>query len=691
MSGMGIYGLSGSGIDVDSMVRMGMMSKQNDYDRMYKKEVKNEWKKEAYTNMYQELNTFNSSTMYNYKLSSTSSPMTATSSNSAVATAVANADAATMTHTVNVTATASNAYLLTNGTLDRKNKSEPKSIYLKDLLFEAGEQATEAAKAKTNGSEKLLSFTIADGDGKNAKKQEISFTYSDIFTNNLTLNDLTSRINQSGVNIKATYDSANDAFSLYQKTGGSANQIIITNTASDKASSEAINRGQDLIERLNLGAVTQTLDAAGNLTSQLSEELSFSENEGNSTIDDNQSTYTSMATMSADTTLGTLFNVAASDGSLKFTIATASGSKHIELADASTATVTDLIDKLNDDGLKIDAQLDDSGRLVIKSTADTPENISFTVANTDTSKSAENARNLLNALGITDEANKLVAKSTGFNVAGTDAKVTIDGRTYTSDTAKVTVGNVTYSLASKGATTVTVNQDTDKLIENVKQFVEDYNKMLDKLNDMYYETQYKDYDVLTQTQEKGMSKEQIDKWNEKAKSGLLYHDSTIGKIISEMRQAIYTPVESVDSKYNSMMAIGISSTTDRGHLSLDEDKLKKALNADPNCVRQILTSTGEVTDNKGKTTTDYGREGVAQRISDSLFNNLKTMRSYAGTSTEPDDNSELGNLIRELQTKMSNFKTMMSAYEDMLYKKYDAMEIAIQRMSVSLGYITGGN
>ena len=215
--------------------------------------------------------------------------------------------------------------------------------------------------------------------------------------------------------------------------------------------------------------------------------------------------------------------------------------------------------------------------------------------------------------------------------------------------------------------------------------------MLDKLNELYYEEQYKDYDVLTQNQEKSMTKDQIDKWNEKAKSGLLNHNSTVGKIISDMRQAIYTPVDSVDSKYNTLMSIGISSSTDRGHLSLDEDKLKKAINDDPNCVRQLLTSTGEVTDSKGKTSTDYGKEGVAQRISDSLFNNLKTMRSYAGTSTEIDDSSELGNLIRDMQTKMSNFKTMMTAFENTLYKKYDAMEIAIQRMSVSLGYITGGN
>ena len=72
-------------------------------------------------------------------------------------------------------------------------------------------------------------------------------------------------------------------------------------------------------------------------------------------------------------------------------------------------------------------------------------------------------------------------------------------------------------------------------MENVKKFVEDYNTMLDKLNSLYNEKQYSDYDVLTKSQENGMTADQISKWNEKAKSGLLYHDQTLGKIISNLR------------------------------------------------------------------------------------------------------------------------------------------------------------
>ena len=58
---------------------------------------------------------------------------------------------------------------------------------------------------------------------------------------------------------------------------------------------------------------------------------------------------------------------------------------------------------------------------------------------------------------------------------------------------------------------------------------------------------------------------------------------------------------------------------------------------------------------------------------------------------ETADGSTLGTLIENLKTKMSDFKVQMTAYENLLYDKYDAMETAIQRLGVQMGYITGGN
>lgn len=568
MSTTGIYGLSGSGIDVDSMVKVGMMTKQNQYDKMYKEEIKNEWMKEAYANLYSDLNTFNQSTLSNYKMSSVTSPMLADSSSTSVTTAVANADAASMTHTVTVSSLATNAYLQTNKDGITRNASTDKdkstSIYLKDILYSASDLASQMTTYNGMSEEAqgnvALSFTISDGDTSKSgsgTSKEISFTYKELFSDNLTLNDLATKIKNSGVNVQASYDSVNDSFAIYQKTGGKANQI---NLSVGTGTTDAEVRASTLLNNLNLAAVT------------------------------------------TDKTTG-------------------------------TQSLTDLAD--------------------------------FSSLNTSSSTS------------------------------GTNGTAIIDGKQYDTTSSKVTVANVTYTLTGKGTSTVSVTQDTDKIVENVKQFVTDYNKMIDSLNDKYYEKQYSDYGVLTKSQESAMTQDQITKWNEKAKSGLLYHDSTLGKVISSMREALYTPVDSASGNYNTMMSIGITSSTDQGHITLDETKLKKALAAEPNCVREIFSNSGDTTttaaDGTTTTTTDYKSEGVMNRISDMLYTNLKTMKSYSGDSTETSDGSTLGDLIENLKTKMSDFKTQMDAYQEALYDKYDAMESAIQQLSVQLGYITGGN
>ena len=694
MSTHGIYGLSGSGIDVDSMVKVGMMTKQSQYDKMYKQEVKNEWIKEAYSDLYTDLNTFNTTTLSSYKMSSKTSPMLASSSSATVATATANADAASMSHTVNVSALASNAYLLTGEEkLTRANMSDSAktSIYLKDMLFTEAQQTdlqNQLNRDSTLGTQALVSFNIADGTGANATSQTISFTYNDIFSSGQTLNDLVSKINASGVNIKASFDNTNDSFSLYQKTGGEANKIILS-VANDGLA--ASTNGKTLLGNLNLHSVTNTTDASGNRTSTLSSsEINLdAATTGTSEVGGAQTSYTGATKTANDALLSTLFKAQDGSKSATFTV----NGKTVTIDDVTTKKVSDLIVAINDSGAGVTATLASDGQLTVASD-DKTTNVVFGVSSSATDAASANGRSLLNGLNFVS-GKELTADTYGASTAGTSATATIDGKKYTSDTGKVMVGGVTYTLNAMGATTVSVSQDTDTLVKNVQSFVDDYNKMIDALNTKYYEKQYSDYGVLTKSQESAMTADQITKWNEKAKSGLLYHDQTLGKIISSMRQALYTPVDSVTSNYNTMMSIGISSSTDQGHIKLDTDKLKAALAADPDCVRQLFANSGDVTktnaDGTTTTTTDYDSEGVLNRISDALYTNLKTMKSYAGNSTETSDGSTLGTLIETLKTKMSDFKTQMDAYEEALYDKYDAMETAIQRLGTQLGYITGGN
>lgn len=304
-------------------------------------------------------------------------------------------------------------------------------------------------------------------------------------------------------------------------------------------------------------------------------------------------------------------------------------------------------------------------------------------------------------LGLAQSATDVAQKYQ--TTAGSNAMVNIDGKNYDLDTNVKTVAGVTYTFNSPtepGKTaTVTVNQDTDTIVDNVKKFVEAYNTLLDSLNDKLSEERYSDYKPLTKEQEAEMTEEQIKKWNEKAKSGLLYHDANIRSIVSDMREALYTPVDAVDSKYNSLSAIGITTNTTKGHITLDEDKLRTALADDPDCVYQLFASDQDSSYISGTTSTnklssyekksDYRNTGVANRLYNLMGTHMSSLESYGGVSTSTDDQSYLGKLITNMQTRMDAFKTLMKSYESKLYDKYDAMEVALSKLGTQLSYITG--
>lgn len=589
MGANGIYGLSGSGLDIESLVKMGMMNKQNQYDKMYQTQLKQTWVKEAYNTVYTDVKAFKES-MSTFKMQSNMSAMQATSSNNDVVSVTANGAAAAMNHKITVEQVASNAYLMTaNGQkIDRANNSAANSAYLKDVLF-SGDATKTTVDGQTSylvkndttgkndtfkGSDVAISIEVQDGnevdsDGKPVT-HKVEFTYDQIFGDNKTLNDLATAFSNSGANVQGGYDTVNDSFSLYNKTSGSANKIGL------KATNET---SKELLDKLHLASY----DGQNN-------------------------------------TLGS---------------------------------------------------------------------------------------------AITFETDKMNVAATGTN-----AKATIDGKTYESDTNKLNVANVIYNfngVSAKNAdgtyqaSTISVSQDTDKIVDNVKKFVETYNTLIDSLNTKYREEKNTDYKPLTKKQESEMTESQINKWNEKAKSGLLYHDNNIYSIISDMREALYTEVDAVDTvltdargnkySYNSMSSIGITSSTNQGHITLDEEKLKKALTEDPDCVYQLFASdqdstyiSGSTNKNQSDTYTsksDYLNTGIANRLYNSMTTNIRNLESYAGTSKETDDESYLGKLITNMNTKMTSFQTLMKSYESKLYKKYDAMEVALSKLGAQLSYITG--
>lgn len=607
----GIYGLSGSGLDIESMVKVGMMSKQNEYDKMAQKFTKNEWTKTAYLDLNNQITTFNMSTLSQYKMSSTMNAKTVEYSSTAFK-AVANAGAGTMTHKVKVEELGSNAHLISTGGLKRVNTTsgtvDKTSIKLKDLLFNRLEtyDSTDASgntvtKVKghvasydfqdLNMSDSAVSFFLSDGVTKNSdgslKKVEITFSFEDVINGDVTMNDLASKISNAGLNIKASYDAVNETFSMYNSKGGDDNKITITT---------ATNIGTSPVRNYH-----------GTVAAQFFNNLSMYQ------------------------------------------------SVNGELYGANSTTTKD------------------------------------------------NGGKALNFGGHNKTA----------GISGTSGSIRVDGVSYATTDNKVTVGGVTYTALERmddtaPSATVSVTQDVDSIVDKVKSFVTDYNKLLSTLYEKYDEKPETGYTPLTQSQKDGMKEEQIEKWEAKAKKGLLYHDQTLGKIINEMRESIYTTVDGVEGKYNSAYSIGISTTGLKGQLTLDEDKLRAALAEDSDSVYNVFAKLDEgekvavknadgtyATDENGdivyNTVERSSYNGIAQRLGDIFQTAMKNIKTRAGSSADITEDSDLNTLLRNLQTKMSNFKKMMNSFEDALYKKYDKMETTLASLGAQLNFVMGGN
>ena len=663
----GIYGLSGSGLDIESMVKVGMMSKQNEYDKMAQKFTKNEWTKAAYLDTYSTIISFNTSTLSQYKMSANMNAKTADSSSSAVKVS-ANASAGIMSHKVEVEELSSNAYLVGVDSVTRKNTSAQNSIKLADAIFKSsmtdngdgtvtvGVGAGSTFTRTYNLDDVAFKFTLTDGTQGNVsqmsdaekKNYTISYTYKDLLgdstTGAVTFNDLVSKINGLDTNIRASYDSVNDRFSFYNREGGKDNSIQFTLDSASASNYSSLGDFQDtsaLNTRDFLNGLNLMQSKGTEVYSGLESSKDFS--------------YNTQTKIFTNTTNGMTYNTGTKeyyDPTTNLSYKTTTGKFYSEGKEVQTGTdangnnyyYTD-----NDDG---------SENVLSAGSFNRPSSVPGTMQ-------------------VTMGATK--------SVSGTNGSVKVDGITYETTDNTVTAGGITYTALDKTSSpaTVSVTQDTDAIIDKVKKFVEDYNKLLSGLYEKYDEKPNKDYKPLTQSQKDNMKEEQIEKWEEKAKAGLLYHDQTLGKIIDNMRAAISNTVESVNGKYNSAYSIGISTTGIKGQLVLDETKLKTALAEDSDAVYNVFAKLDDNDDASGN--------GIAQRLGDVLTTAAKSIRTKSGSSADITEDSDLNNLLRELQTKMSNFKKLMSSFEDKLYKKYDAMEVTLAKLGTQLNFIMGGN
>ncbi len=282
------------------------------------------------------------------------------------------------------------------------------------------------------------------------------------------------------------------------------------------------------------------------------------------------------------------------------------------------------------------------------------------------------------ALQQTDEGSNAVFSINGSEIERASNSFTIDGLAYTLySTTHTDPQDLTSSY--NNSSRITVTRDTDQIVEGLQEFVDTYNETINFINEMYKaDTTYKDYPPLTDEQKSGMSDNEIELWEEKAKEGLLRSDSTLGDVLQSLRSAMYThPEGSSIAIYD--LGISTSFYAEDGNFSIESvDDLRAMIESDPDAVRNLLAGTG----------------GVMEQVNEAINNAVRSSYSNPGSlvsvagANALDSDSSIYKQIAELDEQLLTLENRYWSEYDRYWSQFNAMEEYIAQMNSQSSWLT---
>ena len=273
-------------------------------------------------------------------------------------------------------------------------------------------------------------------------------------------------------------------------------------------------------------------------------------------------------------------------------------------------------------------------------------------------------------------------------VEGEDAEIWLNGVQYTGSSSTFTINNLTIdALATTGndEISITTSTDTQGIYDKVKDFLTEYNNIINEMTKLYNASSSKGYEPLTDDEKDAMSDKEIEKWETKIKDSLLRNDSTLNGVMSAMTSAMSQAVE-IDGKKYSLSSFGIhtlgylnaaDNEQNAYHIDGDEDdtntsgnadKLMKAISEDPDTIMQFMQKVAT------NLYSAIGDKMKATSLSSSftIYNDKQMTKQY----------SDYTKLIKEWETKISD-------KEDYYYKKFSSMESALTKLNSTQSSLSG--
>ncbi len=273
-------------------------------------------------------------------------------------------------------------------------------------------------------------------------------------------------------------------------------------------------------------------------------------------------------------------------------------------------------------------------------------------------------------------------------VDGEDAEIWLNGVQYTGSSSTFTINNLTIdALATTGndEISITTSTDTQGIYDKVKDFLTEYNNIINEMTKLYNASSSKGYEPLTDDEKDSMSDKEIEKWETKIKDSLLRNDTTLSGVMSAMTTAMSQAVEINGKKYslssfgihtlgylnaaeNEQNAYHIDGDEDDTNTSGNADKLMTAITEDPDMVMQFMQNV---------TTNLYN--AIGDKMKSTTLSSAFTIYNDKQMTTQYKDYTKL---IKEWETKISD-------KEDYYYKKFSSMESALTKLNSTQSSLSG--
>jgi flagellar hook-associated protein 2 len=289
-----------------------------------------------------------------------------------------------------------------------------------------------------------------------------------------------------------------------------------------------------------------------------------------------------------------------------------------------------------------------------------------------------------NARFITVDPTATLAEDPAKARMGRDALYTIDGvaRVSRENVVRDAIPGVTMTLggvtSTSGPVTVSVGApgaDTEAIQRKVQAFVDAYNAAVDAVRSKLTEKAVPD----SRTQQDIKNGVADRRTAAQLKAGVLFGDRQLSGLLDTMRTAIYTPVGGLPTAMDSLADLGISTgavaektsaDTLSGKLTLDVERLTRALTEDPNGVRNLLQGV----DNAGGWAREFERALDTAVKSDGI---LKSR--IDGADGE----------LRMLKNQMASMDQRLAVRERSLTAMFTALEVAMAKSQAQGQWLSG--